>query len=362
MRTHFIKIITLIYILLTAANTMSQNILQRDTALHCGKIEVLRFASQNFSVTGNLYLPVEVQSNYPAVIWVSGSGPSYKTITNKETVKLVNCFLDAGFAYFRMDKPGYGDSEGEINDDSTFAKLSDVTVEAVNTLMNHPRIDANKIGLFGSSQAGYIMPLAVSKCGDIKFMIGSSCPAENSIEQWNYLLEKQMMCEGTDPIRAKLNAEKFLVLRTTEDKNEFDDAVEYFRKNPMIVRSLGYDSSFAEKARDWWPRKIDKKDEMHFDPSSMIPEIRIPVYMVYGRNDKQIDPVQAAATYSSLLSEAGNDSCEIITLENCDHNMSLSSGCMNEISELNKKKEYFYDPEYLQLIEKWITRLKVILR
>ncbi|HEX2865644.1 MAG TPA: CocE/NonD family hydrolase [Ignavibacteriales bacterium] len=348
------KIKTILLILLLQTALMAQRPNLPDTVLHVKRIEDVFFKSGRFQVAGSLYIPDLRNERYPVIIWVSGSGPSFRKVKNKETIKLINCILDRGFAYFRIDKPGCGDSKGIVKDDSLFAELSDIVVDAIKTLNNHPSVDRSDLGLFGSSQAGYIMPLVISKSKDVSFMIGSSCPGENSIEQWNYLLEKQMVCEGITPSRAKKNIEMFSALRTTGDKHLFDEALAYFKSNPMTVKSLGYDSSFYKKAERWWPRTIDEKDESHFDPMSVMENVTLPVYLVYGKNDTQIDPVQAMQAYKNAFKKSGNRYFRVEMLNNSDHNMSLSSGCLGDISELNRTGNYKYDPEYLKLISSWL--------
>jgi pimeloyl-ACP methyl ester carboxylesterase len=325
-----------------------------DDSLHVSRIVEVTFQSQSFEIVGNLYLPENATPPHPLVVWISGSGPSYRVVKNKETVKLVNCFLDRGIAYFRIDKPGCGDSKGKLNDDSLFAQLSTIVVDAIAKFKTNPAVDFRKIGLFGSSQAGYIMPKVISICSDVAFMIGSSCPGENSIDQWNYLLEHQMVCEGTTPERAKKSVEMFDVLRCTSIKSEFDRALEYFEKHPMTVKSVGYDSSFSQKVRSWWPREIDLNDESHLNPMTLIEKTRIPLYLVFGAHDKQIDPIQAISAYKAACEKSGNKRVRIVMLPNCDHNMSLSDGCLNEIESLNRSNSYRLDPAYLETIKEWI--------
>lgn len=254
-----------------------------DTVLHVSEIREIVFQSDEFNIYGNLYLPADSGSKYPLVIWVAGSGASYRKVQNTETKKLINCFLDNGVAYFRIDKPGYGDSKGKLNDDSLFIQLSNVITSAVNSLIKLPIIDSTKIGLFGSSQAGYIMPIAATKSEKISFIIGSSLPGENSIDQWNYLIQKQMLCEGYSEEKARMNIEMFRLLRCTENKDQFDEALNYFSTNPMIIKSVGYDSTFAEQAKTWWPRKIDSTHQSYFNPVSLIEKLRIPIFLFLGR-------------------------------------------------------------------------------
>lgn len=333
-----------------------------DTILQIGSMEEIRFRSGRFEVVGNLYLPAGGGPRVPLVIWVSGSGPSYRTVRSANTIRLMNCFLERGFAYFRCDKPGYGGSTGVLDEDSTFAQLSDVVVNAVITLRSHPRIAPGRIGLLGSSQAGYIMPLAIAKCRDIAFMIGSSCPGQNSIEQWAYLIECQMICEGFSPETAARNRAMFITLRCTTEKQKFDEALEYFDRHPMIVHSVGYDSSLSRNARAWWPRQIDSSDEAHFDPMTLVRNFTLPMFLAYGAHDTQIDPRQAMAAYESACRNSRDPRCRIVMLKNSDHNMSLSGGCLNEITLLNKDNRYQLDPEYLSVIAGWLAELHQMLR
>jgi uncharacterized protein len=337
-------------------SAQSNSSASKDTVLKINRVEEIKFKSRHFEIIGNLYLPLAGKGEkHPLVIWVSGSGPSFRTVQTNQSRSLINCFLESGVAYFRIDKPGSGDSKGEVSDENLFDELSEIVVDAVNTLKKHPQINPKQIGLFGSSQAGYLMPLVTTKTKEIAFIMGSSCPGENSIEQWNYLIEKQMLCEGYSEVAAKKNVEMFSLLRTTSDYTKFNDAIRYFEKNPMIVKSVNYDSSFVNKARGWWPRKIDENDESHFNPITVIEKTTIPVFMVYGENDTQIDPHQAYDSYSKALKKSGNPFYKLEMLPGVDHNMSITeTGCLKEITALNKAGTYKYSPRYFEIIKNWI--------
>jgi uncharacterized protein len=360
---NYLKILLINFIIISAAFAKpvlisGYKFAEPDTVLHIQQVEEIKFTSGKFEIAGNLYLPGTAGRKHPLVIWVSGSGPSFRKIQSPQTKKLVNCFLDEGIAFFRIDKPGSGDSKGNLNDDSLFAQLSDIVVDATGKLKQHPEIDGGLIGLFGSSQAGYIMPLAVSKCKEIKFMMGSSCPGENSINQWNYLIGKQMVCDGYTEEKAKKYVEMFSTLRTTSDKNRFDEAVSFFEKNPMIIKSINYDSSFVNRVRNWWPRELDPNDESHFNPITLIERFTIPVFMVYGEKDTQINPVQAIAAYEIALKKSGSKFYRLKMLKGTDHNMSITtSGCLQEIQERNKSGNYHYTPEYFSTIKEWIREI-----
>ena len=60
--------------------------------------------------------------------------------------------LGAGYAVFSWDKPGTGQSTGQV--DSTprkYHKRAQIVLEAIEVMKAHPDIDPNRIGLWGIS-------------------------------------------------------------------------------------------------------------------------------------------------------------------------------------------------------------------
>ena len=55
--------------------------------------------------------------------------------------------------------------------------IADDVLACLNMLKKHPQVDPNRVGLFGGSQAGWIIPLACDKQKDIPFGVILSGPA-----------------------------------------------------------------------------------------------------------------------------------------------------------------------------------------
>ena len=111
---------------------------------------------------------------FPAIVMGHGSGP----VTRQQLVSLALGFVQAGFAVLRYDKRGVGQSGGvyEVagnvpNSERVFPILADDMLAGVEFLKTRSEIDPSRIGLFGVSQAGWIIPLAASRSSDVKFMI-----------------------------------------------------------------------------------------------------------------------------------------------------------------------------------------------
>ena len=123
---------------------------------------------------------------FPAVVIGHGSGE----ITKDMQGRAASQFVSRGYVVLRYDKRGVGQSTGTYsgvgvrNGDRMFADLSSDMVAGVEFLRRQPDVDGRRIGLFGASQAGWIIPLA-AKQTRVAFMILISGPAV-SIGEENY--------------------------------------------------------------------------------------------------------------------------------------------------------------------------------
>lgn len=322
--------------------------------LNVSGVEEITFSTGEFEITGNIYLPAGGAGN-GLVVWVHGDGPDLRRNRFPGNA-FFNVFLDNGIAYFRYDKPGHGDSKGEFTDNGLFDERAAIVGAAVDALKRHPSVDSSRIGLVGSSQAGYVMPLVTEKRTDIAFMIGLSLPAIEGNKQWAYLLKQQMLCEGYSEKEAETFRSTFLELLQSDSHEDFLNTLEYFREHPIDIPSLhGYDRDLASKLETWWP--LDWVSAQDFNPMGIIRETKIPVLSIYGANDAQVDPVQGAGAYRTSLESAGNGFFEVTVIEHADHNMSVSkTGCLKEQQE---RQGFEMAPELPVIVTAWLERLAV---
>jgi pimeloyl-ACP methyl ester carboxylesterase len=229
--------------------------------LHVAKIEEIQFATEPFEIVGNLYLASDSAAQ-GVVIWVHGSGPDQRTNTFPG-VAFFNAFLDHGFAFFRYDKPGNGDSKGAFTDSLLFKQRAAIVNHAIDVLKTHPLIDSSRIGLAGSSQAGYVLPLVLSERQDVAFMVGISLPAQNGHEQWAYLLKMQLIHEGYPEEEAAAFSRMHLKMINASSKDEFMQCVDWFKTHPVNIPAMkGYNGQFADRLVNWWPLELDTADSV----------------------------------------------------------------------------------------------------
>lgn len=110
---------------------------------------------------------------FPVIVLVHGSGRT----TRDEMLNIVPRFTERGFAVFRYDKRGVGESGGVfrgVNAATSITVIPELARDAAAALATAcaaPDIDATRCGYFGASQAGWIIPEAVRIQGHAAFAI-----------------------------------------------------------------------------------------------------------------------------------------------------------------------------------------------
>ncbi len=112
---------------------------------------------------------------FPAVVIGAGSGSV--SANNQHTLRFARGLSDLGFAVMRYDKRGTGESDGEVVGVSTANSLSTIPLLAadmqavLDQLVTDSRIDVTRVGLFGSSQANWYMPVVADARPVVRFMV-----------------------------------------------------------------------------------------------------------------------------------------------------------------------------------------------
>jgi pimeloyl-ACP methyl ester carboxylesterase len=304
--------------------------------------EEIRFSSGAFEVVGDLILP-EGEGPFPAVILVSGSGPQTRT---RASSYLVQVFGDEGFAAFSWDKPGNGDSTGTFEEGQTLRQRAAILADGIQTLVEHPAVDPGRIGLWGLSQAGWVMPLAMELTDDIAFMISVSGGGEDGIEQMAFQISERLVCDGVSRDQAELAEQWGPQAAKGTTYEEYVEAMEILLAIPGMDQFIGTEMSSEE---DWqpWPAEIDA----YFDPMTVIEHTTIPVLAIFGELDKNIDPIQGAEAYERALAAAGNPDYHVELIPGIGHTMQdQTTGCIGEPGGLTSER-------YRELIEEWAAKL-----
>jgi pimeloyl-ACP methyl ester carboxylesterase len=318
------------------------------------RIEEIVFYSGSFMLVGDLRLP-EGSGPYPVAVFVHGDGPNTRTAGGTYP-PIMDRMAKAGYATFAWDKPGTGKSTGEIDRSQLGAQRAQIVLDAIEVLRAHSEIDPDRIGLWGISQAGYVMPRVLSMSEHIAFMIAVSCPGVAGVDQGAYLVSAQAICSGL----SEEDAEQMRDLLTAAERAESYD--EYVHLKGLLDRlPIGAGAEFGYREgivpeEDWHAPNL--QGEYFWDPIEVIEQTTIPVLAFFGERDTQVDPIQGAQAYQEALEHAGNPNFRVELIPGTDHNIILSeTGCLEERMNRPQWEWTNYAPEYLDLLEEWLRVL-----
>jgi pimeloyl-ACP methyl ester carboxylesterase len=319
------------------------------------RTEEVVFYSDAFKIVGDLRLP-EGRGPHPVVVFVHGDGPNDR-VSGGTYLPIMARMEKAGYATFAWDKPGTGESSGQIDRSHLVAQRAQIVVDAINVLAAHEDINSRRIGLWGISQAGYVMPRVLTMREDIAFMIAISCPAMAGVDQGSYLVSAQAVCAGVPQKEAE---EMRRLLSEIERVQTYDEYVHYKERLdalPGISTAAIFGYSEGVKPKEAW-HVHDPESEYFWDPMEVIVQITIPVLAFFGEKDTQIDPIQGARAYQEALTQAGNPSFRVELIPGTDHNIILSeTGCIEERERRSRQDWTRYAPEYLDILEAWLRAL-----
>ncbi|MFT4730468.1 MAG: alpha-beta hydrolase superfamily lysophospholipase [Granulosicoccus sp.] len=272
----------------------------------------------NFSVkhrgsvlVGDLTLPGG-EGPHPAVMFIHGDGAI--TADSYGYYKpLMDAFGRAGFATLSWDKPGVARSKGDWLTQSMQDRANEA-IAVAKVLKQRTDIDGDAVGLWGVSQAGWVMPLAVSQSSEFAFMISVSA-AINWRRQGGYLTRNRLLLEGYK--EAKI-----------------DTALAFGEKVDTLLASDASYEAYLELVSDAPACCMGAMDRArwHFvslninaDAIEALRDTRVPVLALFGDKDLNVDTRESASVYERELPRTENSNVTIKVFENADHSLYPSS-------------------------------------
>jgi len=149
------------------------------TGIHRIRHEQVKISSRGEELAATISLPRWGSGPFPAIVCVHSSGPRLA-----QDLRIVwRNLVPEGIVVLTYDKPGVGGSSGhfeEVGTNSSEQQLRSIADDILalrESLKKHPLVDPKRVGLFGGSQAGWIIPIASDVQKDIPFSVILSGPA-----------------------------------------------------------------------------------------------------------------------------------------------------------------------------------------
>jgi dipeptidyl aminopeptidase/acylaminoacyl peptidase len=127
------------------------------------------------------------------VVFVHGDGPTAAT-SDGFYQPIWEQIAAAGYASLSWDKPGVGGSDGSWLDQSLADRAAEAGA-AIDWLRDQPGIDTGRIGLWGASQGGWVVPGLAAARDDVAFTV-LVAPAISWLRQGRFHTESRLAAEG----------------------------------------------------------------------------------------------------------------------------------------------------------------------
>lgn len=275
---------------------------------------------------------------HPGIVLMHGSGdPERWWIQN-----YAELFAEHGVASLVFDKRGCGKSGGDWYQVG-FEPLAWDGIAGVHLLQSRDGVDASRVGMWGISQAGWLMPLAASKSDDIAYILTTSGPAVSVEEEGYYDYLVRLRDAGYS---AEVEAEARRILEM-----DFQVTVTGEGHAEMIVEAM--------KARktEWWRSMTYFVEPMGTDfrgfykliceykPVPIIESIDIPILWTYGEADKSVEPSISVGILNGIIEEHDKD-FTIATFPEANHGIRIPAESVFPLES--------FAPGYVDTLLEWL--------
>lgn len=152
------------------------------------------FTFKGDRIVGTLAKPPSRNSDRNGlIVFIHGDGP-INADHDGGYLPIWESFARGGYASLALDSPGVGRSEGNWLDHSMDDR-ADLTIAAIRAVENRADLDVDRLGLWGASQAGWVLPKVARSHKGVDFIIAVS-PAVNWLEQGRFNLLAELEDSG----------------------------------------------------------------------------------------------------------------------------------------------------------------------
>lgn len=273
------------------------------------KQDEVSFRNGEVTLSGSLLLPL-TKERHPAVVFLHGAGGEGRYGGRF----LAEYFTRHGIAALIYDKRGVGKSTGDWKH-SDFNALAGDAIAGIHFLQQRNEINPKRIGLYGHSQGGMIVPLIASQSKDVAFIISGASSAVPVYESEINSVTSQIrakgisgndLAEATEFIKIWIN-----VMRTGQGWEQFNKAVEK-------VRDTKWFPMLHVPPKDHWMWAFHRRI-YDYNSADYWAQVSVPVLVIYGERDLYVPVRESIRNIDRALSKAKNSDYTILVLPRASH-------------------------------------------
>jgi len=282
--------------------------------------------SDGTKLEAELFIPNGGNDKKPAVVFVAGSGDSlYQNYAfGLVETYILDVFLSHDIAVLLINKRGMGLSEGNYVKNGIEGRAADVYT-AVESIMTHPNIDAENIGLIGHSQGGWVVSLVAAEHPEIAFFISLSGPTTTVEENSSDNAYHFGLCQG-------LQGE------------ELDTYIEKRLKLVRFSVRVGELTNFGMFGLD---SRI-----MGYDPRNALTAVQSPGLFIYAENDDQVTPSVSIDRMNEIFDNNIPENFSVVVLDDATHAFRLvNDPCESWVNP----EEQEQSEQLTEVLHSWLT-------
>jgi uncharacterized protein len=299
--------------------------------------EDVKIPANGFVLAGTISRPEHSAGiRLPAVILVGQSEGTDRDETTAGVplfAELASSLADARFVVVRYDRRALGQSGG-MSESATLADYADDVSAVVAMLRQRRDVDKFHIGVLGYADGGWVAMLAAARDKHIGGLVLAATPGVTGAE-FN-LWQSQRALEGL----RKSDADKQATLELQK------------RIQHAVLTGSGWDQVPAElraQADTPWFQSY-----LAFDPARIMPKIHVPMLIVHGMLDTEVEPSNAEALAVLARARKGKSPVELTRVPSVDHLLiAASTGLTEEYSQLTEK---LINPAVTSAITDWLAK------
>jgi len=229
------------------------------------------FENEGLSLAANLYVPRNVSGAVPGIVLCHG----FCGVKELLLPGFAAFFADHGFAALTFDYRGFGESEGEAGRLVPELQISDIRA-ALSFLGAQPEVDADRLGLWGTSFGGANAIVTAARDARVKA-----------------LAVQITFGDGERVITGKMDAEdksRFLeMLAKLKEKRE-TTGKEMMVSLPKVL-SDPQSRAFYEEHRDRFPALeikipfLTTLETLNHKPENVLAKVKVPIHFTGARQD-----------------------------------------------------------------------------
>lgn len=278
----------------------------------------VRFASEDGTeLQGRLLLP-QCPGSHPAVVSVHGSGP-----VDRHGGPYHTFFLKHGVAVLAYDKRGYT-ADVDSWREPDLATLSADAAAALRFAATVPEIDSSRLGFFGASQAGWVVPRAAVEASATEFIILRAGAAVSYLETVFHEIRQDLRADSLHGLELDyamdLRREVYELALAGEPLSATDALVAPYLEEPWYRAAFGEGPISGHWSADGWTW-MQRNLTVSATPYLRTFDGRVLWFLA--ELDENVPLVPTRAALEGAFRKARGDDHEIVVLDGTSHSFQI---------------------------------------